>query len=563
MHARWRATFGLAGILVLAGCGTRESSSAAGVSPKKPRPAATVSSRAHEELSAAADPPDEVSPAAGPATEAGEAPRSVEKEIRSTPDGNGNPPERIALLTPGGPLLADVRLAIDGRSHNEVFETNLERFLEAGETDGDGQTTWKELAANRKFVEAELPGAPPADSRQMKSLIDRYDENGNGRIERGEAATWLGRDAGVSASAISVRSSRSYRPIPHVTSHIWQLLDSDGNGRLSTEEIARAPDALWSFDSDDDRTISHAELLSLREQLEAAGPRRMLIGYQAEHYAAIHLAEPFQANRLDYLLNDLYATRQVLEASSFASLPDLFPRLDANGDGAMAPDELARLQTIDPHLELSIAYDTAAGRGMEAVKLEFQELAPEIHLVAQPSADRVVLSLGNTRLVVSAQDLGSAQGANQTLTQAAQRAQVRAMIHDQCDALFEALDKNADGRLGEREIATCTDRFSEWDANQDAWLNNNELPYCMVVAFLLGERPTEQSFYVPTFVSAASASGSAPAWFAAADLNRDGDLSRREFIGAPEQFLALDANDDGYIEALEAAALQTNQAPSR
>jgi hypothetical protein len=214
--------------------------------------------------------------------------------------------------------------------------------------------------------------------------------------------------------------------------------------------------------------------------------------------------------------------------------------------------------TVEPHLELSVAFSVPESPGAAAAILELHEQAPEVKRVAQPAPDRLVLSLGSTRLVISAQDLAPRQNADPSNKQAAQRAQLRLMVHDQCDALFEALDENADGKLGEREIATCSDRMLEWDANGDEQLAVSELPYCMVVAFLRGERPAEQSFYVPTSVSAASLGVEAPPWFLHADLNGDGDVSRREFLGSTEQFSALDTNKDGYIDAAEAAAFQAD-----
>jgi hypothetical protein len=44
-----------------------------------------------------------------------------------------------------------------------------------------------------------------------------------------------------------------------------------------------------------------------------------------------------------------------------------------------------------------------------------------------------------------------------------------------------------------------------------------------------------------------------PAWFSHADLNGDGDVSRREFLGAPVQFERLDGDKDGYLNAAESA----------
>jgi hypothetical protein len=168
--------------------------------------------------------------------------------------------------------------------------------------------------------------------------------------------------------------------------------------------------------------------------------------------------------------------------------------------------------------------------------------------------DRAWLALGKTRLVLAAQDLAGpsadtenapapgAYGNNASLEQT----QVRLVVHDESDALFDELDANADGRLGEREIATAAARLGRCDANGDGTLTGDEAPYEMIVAFVRGEPLGERSFTTPPSMAAAG-DAAAPAWFAFADLNRDGDVSRREFVGSAEQFAALDADGDGFI----------------
>src|SRR5205823_501092 len=43
-----------------------------------------------------------------------------------------------------------------------------------------------------------------------------------------------------------------------------------------------------------------------------------------------------------------------------------------------------------------------------------------------------------------------------------------------------------------------------------------------------------------------------PLWFRKMDRNRDGDVSRREFLGTDEQFRQIDKDGDGLISAREA-----------
>ncbi len=127
------------------------------------------------------------------------------------------------------------------------------------------------------------------------------------------------------------------------------------------------------------------------------------------------------------------------------------------------------------------------------------------------------------------------------------------MVHDECDELFAYVDANDDGRLGEREVRTVGQRLKACDSNGDGLLSADELPYTMIVALQRGESAAARDFYVPDSAAAPAAASGAPAWFVAADFNEDGDLGRREFLGPPHAFEALDANRDGFVDAREAA----------
>ncbi len=471
--------------------------------------------------------------------------KTTEVVAESLPD-----PERILLLAQGGPLLIDVSLTIDGRPYEKGLAALIDRVLKAGDTDDDGRCTWLEWSENEKFLQGELAKLNPVRKWQVHNWVERYDKDKDGRIQRTEAASWLGRDGGRSAVALRLRSSRAYFAIASDNSRLWQLLDVNADGQLAGSELENASQRLMLLDTNDDRTIDSPELATLAEQLRAQGMQRRSFASQTPRQAAIHLEGRADASRMDYVLTDLYAPRQQLGPDSFPARPELFTSLDGDGDQWLTSSELERLLEIDPHLKLSIdfASDTDGGPGTTTLTLLDHE--SEIERIRQTATNRATLLTTDTRLSFTAVDLSGKQPDDQVVVQHL----LSLMIHDQGDQLFQELDTNANGRLGEREISVAADRLRECDANGDRQLSGDELRYSMTVAFLRAESPGEQSFYVPSFQSPPLPDATTPAWFRHSDFNNDGDVSQSEFVGSRSQFSTFDTNQDEFIDGNEASA---------
>jgi len=534
---------GLAVVALSGGCHRAEPAASA---PSATAPAVAVSAK--PTVAAAPAAPPAAAPPAQPA--AGPPLPTAIKDDRSTSPGK-NHAVRVALLTPGGPLIVDVTLTIDGQPQNEAFEKLLDKVLEAADTDRDQQATWKELAANEEFLKQQPDSGSPTGARDLKMWTDQFDRNQDDRIQRDEASDWLGRAAGRKAHAFDVRSSRSYFSVPSASSRIWKLLDADSDGQLSGAELGRCANTLEAFDDDDDGVVASEEIEPLGEQLRAGAGGGSRTGRGGNPFAALYLERNFAADRLEYLLTDLYAPQQKLEATRFPSLAAQFQPLDANGDGRLDQEEIAQLLTNKPHFKVAVDFTNANAEGAGAVtSLTVTDPISELTVIGQPATGRIVLALGATRLVMFAQDFT----AGVPPAQAAAASQVRLMVHDRCDALGELLDSDADGRLGERDVAASAQTLLKYDADHDGQLQNNELPYSMIVAFLRGERPGDDSFYRPRSEASRPAQTGAPTWFIRADFNGDGDISRREFLGTGDQLSRLDANRDDFISAAEAAA---------
>ncbi len=461
--------------------------------------------------------------------------------------------ERVVLLTPGGPLVMDVWISIAGRPHREAVDELIDTALAAGDTNGDGRKTWKEWRENVEFFSQVLPDATPT-RQQLDMWIETYDQNRNRHIERQEMAAWLGRDAGRSVAPLSLRSSRSRGYGSNNDSRLGDLLDVDQSGGLSLAEIEQASDALWMLDANDDRMLVDAELTPLEEQLAGNQATMVRATRVTQRHAALHFGPHFDVGRLGYLLADMYAPRAGLSAESFADLPSLFDELDdtpVGGDQWLGDDDIARVTTIEPHVRLALSFEAFEDALPHIAQLELSSRVERLEVAVRPSDARVVLTLGASRIVVSVHDLA---GVAATPADNLRRSQTQLMVHNECDVLFEYLDANSDGRLGEREVATAGEQLATCDHSGDGLLTSNELPYTMIVAFLRGENPAARDFYVPQPPATPPRRTDAPDWFVAGDFNGDGDLGRREFLGSREAFDAFDSNHDGFIDAVEATA---------
>ena len=146
---------------------------------------------------------------------------------------------------------------------------------------------------------------------------------------------------------------------PGATSTILKLFDVDCNGRVSKSEIDHGAATLLSLDEHDEGIVSPEEHAPVREQLRVDSDQVSTANNTTNPYAAIYLKPQYEVDRLEYLLADLYAPRQVLGPTSFSALAGVYKPLDVNGDGQLTPNELATTRTMNPQLQFAVTFPHA------------------------------------------------------------------------------------------------------------------------------------------------------------------------------------------------------------
>lgn len=297
-----------------------------------------------------------------------------------------------------------------------------------------------------------------------------------------------------------------------ISQEAFAALDQDGDGELDAEELARfgqsaIPEveiALRIGTLPAGR--SPAEVLSGGKSLKVTvGDRGTDVavevpGVRLELIPAVASAEVTRTgfrsrylNRFRALDRDGNGYLDSTETNFDPVFRDVFTYLDANGDGKVFEKELvAALDDLD-------GLAAAAARGMAAV------------------------------------DVAEAGG-----------------------GLFGIIDADGDGRLSVRELRAMAKLVERFDSDKDGFLSPGEIPRRFLATLSHGLTNSSvgprQVVFNPGGMTATPRPPVGPLWFQKMDRNRDGDVSRREFLGTDEEFRKLDTNGDGLISAQEAEA---------
>jgi Ca2+-binding EF-hand superfamily protein len=133
--------------------------------------------------------------------------------------------------------------------------------------------------------------------------------------------------------------------------------------------------------------------------------------------------------------------------------------------------------------------------------------------------------------------------------------------------LFDLLDTNGDGRLGVRELRGAVSLLDRFDRQKRGYLTKADIPRTAKLTARRG--PTGSADPQLAAVSALYGGGNSakteraptagPLWFRKMDRNRDGDISRKEWMFSEELFRKIDTDGDGLISLEEALRYEASR----
>jgi Ca2+-binding EF-hand superfamily protein len=304
--------------------------------------------------------------------------------------------------------------------------------------------------------------------------------------------------------------------------------------------------------------------------------------------------------------------KKALSREEFALDPAAFARLDRDGNGKLDAEELARYPLTTPDVNVVLRLGE---RGEKEPAVEVVGKAPSGGMTVRAAQDTLVLLFGKERLAVrlGASKSRSQLGAfiRQIATsqfQAADRdnngyIDEKEAMQSNFGPLFKKLDRNGTGKVYEKDFlayldtveeqqaratgSTVTLQFADgghslmdlFDSDRDGKLSLREIqamPRVLDELALakgeLGEADIPHSYLFKLDQGSSGGgldpfsaletlgvdqgppppTGKGPLWFQKMDKNRDGDVSRAEFLGSDELFRRIDTNGDGLISVAEA-----------
>ena len=507
--------------------------------------------------------------------------------------------EDLIVLVGPRPLKIRLRIEVDGRPFRLPWQERWDYLADAADEEGDGQFT----AAEAVYVAKRLAGiADPAEAGAVRGTEALVAAQGNS-VSRTDLYRYL------SEAVAPLTLSRGPVDRLGAAPALVNLLDTDGDGRLSGDELSAAFQQLRLRDFSDDGLLTAGELvvdptLANETTLPADGVGRLLAAgpvFAVPPSAPTRLVASAILQTYDRDSDGRLQLRGTQPELHFES-EELLQEFDADDDGQLSLDELGRWRTRRPDLELPIALGSSVPTRGRSNRVP----APEGVRVRSKILGGYQIAMGDAEIVVYRNNRLPSRALRQRLRfatldsdqngyldereteaspllagsfseldrdhdgevaaeeldhfieqqQAADATRLLLSVYDYGHNLLALLDADLDGRLSPRELQQAVDLIALHDANGDQLLGESEIPRLLRLELVRGVRddlgPARRARGARSGRQQEQTAG--PLWFQRMDRNSDGDLQRREFLGSRQLFDRLDANGDRLLDAAEAEA---------
>lgn len=394
---------------------------------------------------------------------------------------------------------------------------------------------------------------------------------------------------------------------------LFPMLDRNGDGRLSTEEVEKGISMLRGNDFDDDESLSVAELQPFprsiidarRQQAAIESPDIPVLSLSSEKERDVACDRILEVYREGPSDKSVALQRLATNGTGPGDRPEI-ARFDDDKDSRLSREELrAWLDSQPVDAVVQVFLDRSRVRVQEATfssvvrKGESAVSSRPALVVGGLSVDFVARNnrvdqqdnvyfykldfrrgdkdkngyldemefaqAGMSGMNFASVDLdGNKQVTLEEVVQHAETdgriAQAKLVVNvgDEAKSLFQIIDADLDRRLTIREFTNARRAIRPLDADRNG-ISPQELVSRYRLRFSFGTPDRMQRRGMDDAMAtgvpiARPPETSGPAWFRRMDRNQDGDLSWREFLGDLQTFKEIDTDGNGLVDLDEAIA---------
>ncbi|MEZ6136826.1 MAG: hypothetical protein R3C53_18170 [Pirellulaceae bacterium] len=528
--------------------------------------------------------------------------------LESAPQGTWTT-RRLVALAPNGPVVVDLSFSVGGASLEEASAAAVADISEELLGERTEPMKWAALL-QLPVVRSGWLGNLVPNEEQEEQLISMMDTSKDEWVDPEEMPAFLSR--GLSRSAALQVTDIGNAADYDINASPWGIADLDNDYSLSAAEMAEAANTIQQLDLNGDQVVTSQEVAASRgmQVQEQMSTRSMLQTSSVVFAPTQNSSSPADDDDKQYQRERRKLASTILRYYTFLeALPrdqwsswsdDHWALIDRDKDQEIDVYDVEHLFDIDSQVQYWITLPTANEKedsvlqessiqvriantstttwdeGGSGGKLTSDNLL--IQLVLDDSFDaaarqrlrnRLELALGNAQLKgFFNQQLQLSDGAFELIDTdgdeklsdqefetvwrwltVRQGSRILARWAVAGTPWFQLIDANGDNRMTEMELRNLTKRYAELDRDADGLVTPNEMPLAVLlevsrVDSRLAAGPLDPA-QTPEQVEEDAD------WFAAMDTNRDGSLSRSEFLGTRDDFIALDSDKDGFVSRAE------------
>ena len=520
----------------------------------------------------------------------------------------------VVFFTETRVIRVRLHLKVAGQPLREAWTAQLRRYFDFLDRDRDGQLNAYEaefVFSNATVQQMMQNGQAFNRPNEVGRTLADFDRDNDRKISFDEFVAYY---APSTATLLRVQPSFNRDQFADaMTEELFKLLDRDGDGKLSKLELADLEKLLPVLDQNEDECLAALEFVP--NLFTRQRPVMMVNPPRGTPQPVNPNTQPLQFYR-PWMVPEAIAEQILLRYDKDKNLrlskpetgfdDETFAALDRNKDNELSIIELMSWRNLPPSLTFDLTFSTKQSECVTKLHNGPDgKPAALANLVKTGEGGTVYLRIGQQQLELGT--LGSLGvnfvGRNFLFTFEQADPTNKGFITEKDIAgpqyqflriLFDVVDRNSDGKMSKQEyldyyelqqsftalplgvthVTQTPSLFSMMDENRDGRLSVRELRKCwdllknlepanaeFITKAALQPQATvrfcraSQMFQAVNFNNynpVVQQPTKGPLWFRKLDRNADGDLSRSEFPGTPEDFDMLDTNKDNLISVEEA-----------